>query len=342
MRIALDATPLSVATGGIRRYAEQLAAALPSLGLDVLLATDQLPTSADTHIHLAPEHPLHHKWWSLGLPHLLTRDRLDLFHGTDFAVPWLPLVPSVMTVHDLSPWQQDDAPRVRIRRRTSPQLHLGLADMIITPTEAIRRDVINRFRLSPAQVVATPLAPAPLFQPAPLPLEPYLLFVGTLEVRKNIGLVIAALQELRRTHDIKLVIAGRPLAATVPPDEPGLTYTGTVTELELLRLYQGALALVHPSRYEGFGLPILEAMACGLPVLALRTPATQEVAADAALLLDNDVRAWRDALAALIDSPAQRAHWSAQSLRRARDFSWPRTAAATHHVYEEALRRYRG
>ena len=123
----------------------------------------------------------------------------------------------------------------------------------------------------------------------------------------------------------------------VPPPEPGLRVAGEVPDAHLPALYSGATAFVYPSLYEGFGLPVLEAMQCGAMVIASRDPAIAEVAGSAALLLDHrEPRAWAEAIAAAALNPGWRRDWQSRSLARAREFSWSRTARLTRAVYERA------
>jgi glycosyltransferase involved in cell wall biosynthesis len=226
-------------------------------------------------------------------------------------------------------------------RRTPVLLDLGIATMIVTPGEAVRKQAIARFRLRPDRVVAIPEAAAPWFHPVdpkPLAATPYFLFVGTLEPRKNLPALIEAWHAVRRSHAVDLVLVGR-RRADFPAiaEEPGLRVTGELADEQLAALYSGALALVYPSLYEGFGLPVLEAMQCGACVIASR--AVSEVAGDAALYAEG-----AEQLAAAMREVAARPEFAAElrarSLIRAQQFSWERTARMTHEVYQEARRRF--
>jgi glycosyltransferase involved in cell wall biosynthesis len=356
--IAIDGTPLTISTGGVARYTLELARALAAEfpGDQYWLLSDQMlpqPVSFPPNLHMgnAPKSFAERKWWLFGLGREMSRRGVDLFHGTDFSVPYLPRRPSVMTLHDLSPWSrehwQPDA--VRVRRRTPTLLRLGLASMVITPSEAVRREAIDRFRLRPERVVAVPLAASEAFRPVEsrrhdgASAKPYFLFVGTLEPRKNIGRLIEAWREVRGSHDVDLVLAGRLRSGfPAPGPEPGLRVLGPVPEAELPKLYSGALACVYPSLYEGFGLPVLEAMQCGAVVVTSRDPAVMEVAGGAAIEVDaTDMRALAGALAAVARSRENGSLENFAGLReraiaRAREFSWQRTARLTREVYEAA------
>lgn len=335
MRIALDATPLAVPTGGITRYTVELHRALNAA------------FPCDEYLLLqAGAGALHKRWWSCGLPIALIRKDVDVFHGVDFSVPYLPVRAAVMTVHDLSPFRADRAPGTseRISRRTPWLIRLGLATMLVTPTEAIRRETISHFGIRPNRVVAVPLAASDHFRPVENGLEttPYFLFAGTLEPRKNLHLLVEAWRQVRRTHVVDLVLAGRQREDFAPlPAEPGLRLMGAVEESALPGLYSGARALVFPSLYEGFGLPVLEAMQCGAPVLVSRDPAVAEVAGNAGLSVDaSDARGWVTAMTAVLENASLHSQMRAAGLARAKAFSWPQTAVQMREVYREAAARF--
>jgi glycosyltransferase involved in cell wall biosynthesis len=354
VKIAVDATPLTVPSGGARRYTEEL-----SLALAEDFPEDQLWLLSDqAFVAPAPALPnlktgrgarnlLERRWWLWGLQGEISRLGIDVFHGTDFAVPYLPVRPSVMTLHDLSPWM-DPAWHVdadRVRTRTPMLLRLGLATMVITPSEAVRRQAIERFRLQASRVVAVPHAAARHFRPVVVqrPGARYLLYVGTLEPRKNISLLLDVWRQVRQYHPIDLILAGRRRSdfPEIPP-EPGLHLAGLTAEEELAKLYSGAAVCLYPSYYEGFGLPVLEAMQCGAVVIASRDPAISEVAADAAILLDaHDGRAWTEAILGLLENQEQCRVLHERALARAAEFSWARTARLTREVYGHARERFR-
>jgi glycosyltransferase involved in cell wall biosynthesis len=222
-------------------------------------------------------------------------------------------------------------------------LRLGLATMVITPSEAVRRAAIERFHLQHDRVVAVPHAASASFRPieAPEHNPPYLLYVGTLEPRKNVGLVLDLWRELRCEHPIDLILAGRADFPEIPP-EPGLRLLGLTPEEELPGLYSGAVACLYPSYYEGFGLPVLEAMQCGAVVIASNDPSIQEVAGAGAMLLDvHDRNAWLEALRTAITRPAAMREWRERAVARSGHFSWTKTARLTKAVYDQAIQRSR-
>ncbi|HZT30745.1 MAG TPA: glycosyltransferase family 1 protein [Bryobacteraceae bacterium] len=350
MRVAVDATPLILSSGGLARYTSELSLALAETFPEdeVLLVSDQefaMPEGAPQNLRRGsgPHGRLERRWWVWGLTKELGRLRADIFHGTDFAVPYVPLRPSVLTLHDLSPWMD---PRwhhaaERVRRRTPVLVGLGIATMVLTDSQAVRRQAIEHFRLSPQRVMAVPLAAGRHFRPVePGQTKPYFLYVGTLEPRKNLPLLMAAWREVRKQVDIDLVLAGRRREDFPEPAvEPGLRLAGEVADGELPGLYSGALAFVYPSHYEGFGLPVLEAMQCGACVITSRDPAVGEVAGDAAVRAGSE-QELVEAMLAAARNPAWVAARREQSLRRAREFSWEHTARLTREVYAEAQRRF--
>lgn len=363
MRIVLDGGPLTVATGGIRRYVEELALALADA-----YPEDEIHVAADgpidrgaslgragIHIDAETRHGLERRWWLLGLPRYCRRIKASVFHGTDFSVPLQHSVPTVMTIHDLSPWKRAEwqPSAARIRRRMPWMLRLGLADQIITVSDAMRDEILDRFQLPPERVHAIPLAASDRLgagcdetdttaSESAASRDAYFLYVGTLEPRKNIPILVDAWRELYAETGIRLKIAGRRRADFAPPaEEPGLEYLGAVPDSALAGLYDGALAVVYPSEYEGFGLPVLEAMRRGTPVIVSQAAALKELVSDSGIVVDvHSDGALREAMRSVAFDEALRQRLAKHSVRRAGDFSWRATASQTREVYKEAVKRF--
>lgn len=344
MIVALDATPLIIPTGGVRRYVEELSRALslqfPGDKFDLI--SDQLTR---------PRGWLERRWWLWGIQKEMRRRGIDIFHGTDSSVPYLPLRPSVMTLHDLAPWRSGGS--ARIRQRTPFLLRFGLATMVITPTEAVRKEAMDEFDLSADRVVAIPHA-APIWM-RPVKIErgngtnpysganPYFICVATIEKRKNIRMLVEAWRHLRKETNIDLVLAGRVTdPKEIPPVERGLRFLGSVNDRDLPTLYSGAVASLYPSTYEGFGLPVLEAMQCGAMVITSNDPAVRETGGNAAITIDaDDTQGWFEAMRAALRNFQLVQEHRRLSLLRASEFTWKRTAQETHNVYLEAIQRFK-
>jgi glycosyltransferase involved in cell wall biosynthesis len=351
MLAAIDATPLTLSSGGLVRYTRELSLALARTFPDdrFLLASDQpfgVPPEAPANLSAAggPRGALERRWWLWGLERELARRHADLFHGTNFAVPYFSRRASVMTLHDLSPWMN---PRwhhaaARVRARTPLLLETGRATMILAVSEAVRRRAMERFRIAPQRIVAVPLGGLPPNAAVIAPPQgaPYFLFVGTLEPRKNVEVLLEAWRALRQRHAVDLVLAGRVRADfSAPLPEPGLRLLGEVPDEQLPGLYAGAVALVYPSHYEGFGLPVLEAMQCGAFAITSRDAALLEVAGDASVAVDGE-KELVQAMEAALTRPELVREWRERATRRGREFTWERTARLTREVYDEARKRF--
>jgi glycosyltransferase involved in cell wall biosynthesis len=239
------------------------------------------------------------------------------------------------------------------------------ADAIITPTESVRVDVCELLKANPGKVFAIPEAARACFKPLTFSEtanarrrlgigDDFLLTVGTLEPRKNLSVLISALAELARERPestTQLVLAGgrgwlsNPLFEAInnSPARDRIILTGYILDDDLQALYSSCRAFIYPSIHEGFGLPPLEAMACGAPVIASRIPALEETTGAAALLFDpNSVTELTRNILELLDNENARRELAAAGQRRAAEFSWDRTARQTLQVYAEAVRKFAG
>jgi glycosyltransferase involved in cell wall biosynthesis len=272
--------------------------------------------------------------WSL--PRLLRRLDADLVH-TQYAVPLRCPCPAVVTVHDLSFEQNDPVLMGRrdrsIFRRVVPRA-VHAAALVLTVSERTRRDLVDRYLLDPGRVVVTPNGVDPAFGPEgpsyTLQLGRFALAVGAVQPRKNqLAALVAA-----REAGLALVVVGptkdERLAAELRSG--GAQLVGYVTTERLAELYRGAACLVQASHHEGFGLPVLEAMASGTPVVATADPALLEVAGDAAVVVEETQLA--DGIRRAL---AEHDHLRAAGLARARSFSWELSAETTVRAYVEAL-----
>ena len=377
MHIGLDGLPLTGPKTGVGHYTLEIARALansePSSQFELVYpSTYAAITPSELHEPGLPANlklervrvgPLERHWWSVGLPRYVRRRRFDLFHGTNFDVPLWRRCATVLTIHDLSQLLHPETHETRSvnrARRRLPRM-ARVADAIITPTETVRGDVCELLKVSQDKVFAVPEAARACFRPLPLPetvavrnrlgvADDFLLAVGTLEPRKNLSVLVSAFAELGNTHpNIQLVIAGGrgwlsgPLFETIrqSPVRDRIVLTDYLHDDDLQALYSSCRVFIYPSIHEGFGLPPLEAMACGAPVIASRIPALEETAGAAALLFDpKSVAELVRKILELLNNDEARRELASAGRRRAAEFSWERSARLTWEVYEEALRRF--
>jgi glycosyltransferase involved in cell wall biosynthesis len=299
-------------------------------------------------------------WWAVGLPLYVTKARFDLFHGTNFEVPFWNRR-TVVTIHDLSALLHREKHRDSLARRARLRLPLvaKLARKIITPTESVKREVCEHLRVKGNKVIAVPSAARQSFRPVPaeqtvetlkrLAIEDdFLLFVGTLEPRKNLLALLRAFEQIVRQTSLRpqLVIAGGEgwlmdeTFSFIKHSGIGdrLRLTGYLGDEELRALYSACRIFVYPSLYEGFGLPPLEAMACGAPVVAGRVPALQEVLGNAARLVDPlNVEALAASIVDLMENDEERRRLASNGPKHAAKFSWAETARRTLQVYRDVV-----
>ncbi|MDQ2682582.1 MAG: glycosyltransferase family 4 protein [Chloroflexota bacterium] len=292
-----------------------------------------------------------------GLPVLTARDRLDLFHGPVNTIPFGLRMPALVTVHDLAfLYYPEHITRGRYRYlRTMIGSSVRRARMILTPSEATRQDVVERFRIDPDKVRVTPLGVDGRFRQAAGEPElarfglerPFVLFVGTVEPRKNLARLIAASDRLQEVIEHDLVLAGPDgwlmveIRAALEGYRHGdrLRRLGFVDDRDLADLYAGAAVVAIPSLYEGFGLPVLEAMSAGAAVLTANVSSLPEVAGEAAELVDPvSVDSIAAGLERVLTDTGRRDELRRLGPIRASTFTWERTASATLDAYLEAAK----
>jgi glycosyltransferase involved in cell wall biosynthesis len=279
---------------------------------------------------------------ALAVPRLLRRLRPALAHFVH-ALPLACPCPAVLTVQDLS-FERDPSVmglRDRLIFRTTVPRSVHRAARVLAISELTKRDLVELYGADPAKIVVTPLAADPAFTAdgASPDSDPYVLFVGALQLRKE---PVTAIEAMSLVPDApRLVLAGPDKGGRAEAEEAArrlgveADLRGHVTKDELAALYRGASCLVFPSRYEGFGLPVLEAMASGTPVVATSAGALPEVAGDAAVLVEpgNAVELAGGIERAIADHERLRE----AGLARAARYSWAETARLTLEVYRELL-----
>lgn len=291
------------------------------------------------------------------VPRLLARLGADLYHSPYYLMPYCPGVPAVLTVHDLIPLRlpRQSTLQARLLFRWTMALALRTVHQVVAVSEATRRDLLRWFRVPAGRVTVIPEAADPAFFPRPpaeietvrrrygLP-DSFVLYVGSNKPHKNLPRLVEAWAQITE-HGIRntLVLAG-PWDPRYPEprrraEQLGLEnvrWLGPVPEADLPALYSAATLFVFPSLYEGFGLPVLEAMACGVPVVCSDTSSLPEVAGDAALRVNpTDVEALAAAIERALADEALRADLRATGLERARQFTWEAVAQKTLGVYRQ-------
>lgn len=372
MRICIDARWIFPEITGIGLYTQELIAALARRDHSnhylllfqhrAVMERTRMTAKFDRNSHfstrLIPEGPFSPatQWW---MPGLLEEERCDVYHSTNFMMPlWRTVSRTVVTIHDLIPLLFPDyAPR-SLKTRLFP-IYRGImrrigskADMIITVSDSTRRDVLRELAVPAsrsARVVCIPEGVDPFFRPGDRPRnreEKVVLYVGRRDPYKNLPMLVDSIAKLRaRGVAARLRVIGPPdarypealHAAERLKIAAHVDWIGYVTPDQLRREYQTADAFCLPSRYEGFGLTVLEAMACGTPVICSNTSSLPEVAGDAARLFDPAVPTQLvDAIADVLTRPAYAADLGQRGLIRARSFTWDRTADLTIEAYERA------
>ena len=370
MRIAFDGTSLRPHRTGVGYYTEHLLHHLASAatGDEIVVVSNRevetaLPLPRGVTVMTARRPAPRMVWMQTGAPAALKDAGADVAHFTNGMVPMRSPVPTVVTIHDMSLRLY---PRYHPARRVLLNAPLAQfaarhAGAIVTVSETAKRDIVRIYKLDPARVHVVHEAAAPSFRrvtdPAALDrvraryqlADRIILYVGTIEPRKNLPKLIEAFAARKRAGDLPhhLVCVGpygwlsRGLEERIRRTKVShaIQFTGYVPFEDLPALYSLAEMFVYPSMYEGFGLPVVEAMACGAPVITGRAAALAEVGGDAVEHVESlEVDALGDAMARLARDPAKRAQLSSKALARARQFSWERAARETLDVYRTVAR----
>jgi len=324
MNIAIETSPLLQTRAGTARY---LKALLRELRRRADLEVETVSFGrADRLSTLARD--------ALWYPFVLGRTRgADVLHCPTYRGPLRSALPLVVTVHDLAVFRHPEAFN-RWTRMYSPRVVprvLGAARRIIVVSEFTRRELVELLRVPDERIRVVPNGVDDEFTPnGPAADGEYVLAVGTLEPRKNLPRLV----EAARRNQLELRVVGARGWGNVEVGGNGVRWLGELTDAELARQYRGALCVAYPSLYEGFGIPVLEAMACGTPVVTSRATAMEEVADGAAVLVDPNDPA--ELAAGIERAAAQRAELVSRGLERARAFRWDAIADATVGVYREA------
>jgi glycosyltransferase involved in cell wall biosynthesis len=353
MRVGLELTVLELDRGGIARSARRLAEKLAARD-DIELVTFAQRGAVRGRIPRGVVREL--GWLPFELPRRARRADVDVLHCPSPLVPVGRLAPPlVATVHDVLAWAHPEwmSRENVLQHRLVLQRVLPRAAMVLTSSQFTADDLRERFGLTQERIAVVPLGVDAGFSPGAGGVQgvrgPYLVAVGTLQPRKDLETALTAFERcVDAGAEHALVIAG----ARGWRDDATVTrlrssrhaarihLLGHVSDAALVRALRGADALLFPSRHEGFGLPPLEAMACGTPVIAARATAVPEVTGDAAVLVEpGNVDAFAVAILALLADPAQRADLRERGLRRAARFTWARHAELTVDAYRRVASR---
>lgn len=370
--IGIDYTPAYEQGAGIGRSVRGLVSALAIVDADtdyrlfIAGASNQnLPPSLAPNFRYYPSR-ISPKWWAriwhrAQIPYRVEYilGKIGLYHATDFVLPPIhKQTKSIVTIHDLS--------YIRVPETASPSLKkyldvvvprsIALATHVHAVSETTRQDIITLYNTPPEKVSVIFNAVESRFKPVDIskailtkyhiPDAPYIISVGTVQPRKNYSRLVKSLVQLCRKHDVHLVIAGGrgwledEFYATI--QQTGMTdyvhVTGFVADEDLPALYSGAICMAYPSLYEGFGIPVLEAMACGVPVLTSTTSSLPEVAGDSAILVNPyDIDAIQDGLERLISDQDLRETLSQKGLSQAQKFTWEQSARQLKRLYTQLL-----
>jgi glycosyltransferase involved in cell wall biosynthesis len=370
LRIAIDAHAVGTGLGGNESYATNLIealAAIDSVNEYTLYVTRQeaVKKFAQRWPNFVVRQTLPHTPLiriPLTLSAELRKNPVDVLHVQFTAPPFAPC-PVVVSIHDLSFEHLPETFNLRSRAqlRLTVRRSARKATHILALSEHARADIIATYGITPERVTAIPLAAADHFRPITDERElqrvrhtygiagDYILTVGSIQPRKNLGRLIAAYARLRtdpRLNNLQLVIVGRQAwlvgetlrAIRASGFSDSIILTGYVPDADLPALYSGARCFIYPSFFEGFGLPPVEAMKCGVPVIAGNRTSLMEVVGDAGLLVDPlDPEAMAFGLTRVLNDSDLREELSVKGLNRSRLFNWQETARRTLEVYQRAV-----
>lgn len=369
MNIALDARLAYYRRySGIGQYIMHLAEQLPALNPDraytiIHSRKDRTPPPGAAPARWRPVWtPSHHRLEQVTFPLELARLSIDLLHSPDFIPPFRGAFRRVITVHDLNFLYYPQFLTADSRRYYTGQIEraVSIADHILADSRATQLDLIELLQVPAGKISAVWLAPDRRFHPIEPPIleaararlqlpDRFILFTGTLEPRKNVAGLLRAYRRLRdRAAPLpSLLLAGvrgwlfdetQSLITQLNLDRH-VRWIDSPPAADLIALYNAASVYVLPSFYEGFGLTVLEAMACGTPTIISDRGSLPEIAGGAALVIDpDDAGALADALARVLDDDQLRADLKHKGLRRVTDFSWERCARETLAVYDRVLK----
>jgi glycosyltransferase involved in cell wall biosynthesis len=369
MLIAFDGTTLTPGRTGVGYYTEHLlqhlAREVAYTGDEIVVVSNkpidtQAPLPTRVQIHDGHRFPIRIGWMQMRAAAALHAVAPDVAHFTNGMIPLGSPVPTVVTVHDMSLRLYPRCHPMRRLLLNRPLMHVAIqqATAIVTVSHSARRDLLNLHGIAPERVSVVHEAASPVFRPISdrarlddvralysLP-ERFILYVGTIEPRKNLMRLMTAFADARKAGIAHRLVcvgpygwASRDLSGHIERlgIRDAVQFTGYVPFEHLPAIYNLGDFFAFPSLYEGFGLPVVEAMASGLPVLTSNTSSLGEIAGDAAETIDPaDTDAMTESIRKLATDRELRAHLADRGLRRARDFSWSQTAREMLAVYHRA------